>query len=105
MKWSHLILFVLKVFFLLQFILIILGKYTLDKRVYLATEIIFKLFLAIYIQQLLVFSLIKDISVEDKVIIGFASGLLIYDAIFNDTRDLLHESSIKLPTTVLSPAL
>lgn len=105
MKWSHLILFVLKVFFLLQFILIILGKYTLDKRVYLVTEIIFKLFLAFYIDHLLLFSLIKDITFEDKVIIGFASGLLMYDAIFNDTRDVLHESSIKLPTKVLSPAL
>ena len=91
MKWTHILLIGLKIIFLIQFIFIIGGKYTIDKRVYLVTEILFKVCLGIYIDHLLLYSSIK-IPFEDKVIIGFASGLLLYDALYNDMMELIHMS-------------
>jgi hypothetical protein len=91
MKWTYILLFGLKIIFLIQFIFIIGGKYTIDRRVYLVTEILFKVCLALYIYHLILFSLIK-IPFEDKAIIGFACGLLLYDALYNDMLEVIHYS-------------
>jgi hypothetical protein len=97
MKWYHLILIVLKAAFVIQFIIILSGKGSVNTKVYLATEILFKIFLSIYIEYFLLFSKIEGLLIEDKIIIGFGAGLLFYDAIVNDLPKLLKLYNVKIP--------
>jgi len=96
----HLLLFLLKLAFLIQFAILLAGKYQSDKKIYLITEIAFKVVLALYIEYIL-FSNLKGVDFEDKIIIGFASGLLLYDALFNDLIHLLHTYEISIPSFLL----
>jgi hypothetical protein len=80
---------ILKLVFLIQFGIILYDKRIIDPRVYLITEILFKLTLSLYMQYLIFCIIDKSIKVEDKLFISFGSGLLAYDAMFNDTPDLL----------------
>jgi hypothetical protein len=94
MNFFHILLFVLKIVFVLLFAINISGKYTVNKKLYLLIEITFKVFLSLYIQSFIFFTKI-NIPSEDKVIITFASGLLLYDAFFNDLSKLLELYNIK----------
>jgi hypothetical protein len=85
---------------LIQFAILLTGKYQYDKKIYLITEISFKLVLGLYIEYML-FSTLKGVEFEDKIIIGFASGLLLYDALFNDLIHLLETYKISIPSFLL----
>ena len=76
---------------LVQFLLILLNKQTTDSRVYIATEIVFKISLGVFIEIFLFHNQIEGLLFEDKIIISFAGGLLIYDACFNNVPKLLKE--------------
>ena len=89
MRWYHYILLALKLAFLTQFFVIIYNKNYVPRELYLSTEIAFKLLLALYIQLLVFFTLGEYVDAGDKVCITFASGLLAYDAVFNDLPKLL----------------
>jgi hypothetical protein len=89
MQWYHYILIFLKVVFLVQFTFIIYDKELVSQKLYATSEILFKLLLSIYIQYVVLFVVYKNMSIEDKVFISFGSGLLMYDAIFNDLPRLL----------------
>jgi hypothetical protein len=69
--------------------LIIANKRSIDSKLYILTEIIFKSSLAIFMQYYLVYHDLKEIEFEDKIIISFAGGLLFYDAWVNDFTRLL----------------
>jgi len=88
MNLFHIILFIIKLIFVLQFAIAISGKYKIDRKIYIMTEIIFKVCLSLYIEGLMFFTNM-NIGFEDKLIITFASGLLLYDAVMNDMIDLL----------------
>jgi hypothetical protein len=45
--------------------------------------------------------MIKDVLFEDKVVISFAAGLLLFDAWFNDFPQLLKEYNIPNPLAKL----
>ena len=53
------------------------------------TEIIFKISLGVFIEIFLFHNQIEGLLFEDKVIISFAGGFLVYDACFNDIPKLL----------------
>jgi hypothetical protein len=84
-----------------QFMLIIGNKQSIDSRIYILTEILFKTSLFIFIQWFIIFNVGKDLEFEDKIIFSFAGGLLLYDAWFNDSRRLLEQLKIKVP--ILNP--
>jgi hypothetical protein len=94
MNWAHLILFGLKLGFLIQFAILLSGN-KFDKKIYLITEIVFKICLSLYIEYFLLFGGIKGIPFEDKLVIGFGSGLLLYDAVYNDMSNLLELYNLK----------
>ena len=94
MKFIHILLFVLKLAFVLLFAVNISGKFNVNKKLYLLTEIAFKVVLALYIQYFIFFTKI-NIPNEDKLIITFAAGLLLYDGLYNDLNDLLELYNIK----------
>ena len=89
MEWYHYLLLFLKIIFLIEFSLVLYDKTLVHPRVYITTEILFKLLLSFYMQYILFFSTGKSVSFEDKVIVSFGGGLLGYDAIVNDLPELL----------------
>jgi len=89
MKVTHALFFALKVIIVLQFLLILLNKETMSSNAYLITEIVFKISLGLFMDYLMIFTKITGLSVEDKIIISFAGGLLSFDAVFNDLPILL----------------
>lgn len=97
MRFYHYIFLALKIAIIVQFILVIANKQSIDSKEYLITEILFKTSLAVFIQIFLVYSIIKDVMFEDKVIISFAGGLLLFDAWFNDFPQLLKEYNMPNP--------
>ena len=88
MQWYHYLLLFLKLLFLIEFSLVLYDKTLVDPKVYITTEILFKLLLSFYMQYILFFTG-KSIAFEDKLIVSFGGGLLGYDAIVNDLPDLL----------------
>lgn len=75
---------ILKLAILIQFMLIITNKQTTDSRIYIFTEILFKTALFLFIEIFMFHRMIEGLSFEDKFIISFAGGLLLYDAVIND---------------------
>jgi hypothetical protein len=94
MKIQHWFFFVLKLIIIIQYLLIILHKETVDSKVYLVTDITFKISLSLYIEYLLFFGYVQGLDFEDKIIMGFASGLLSFDAIAVSLPKLLKEFHI-----------
>lgn len=91
MKGYHIFFVILKVIILVQFILIIANKESVDSKVYIITEIVFKTCLAIFIEIFMFHAHIDGLMLEDRVIISFAGGLLLFDAWFNDFPKLLKQ--------------
>ena len=89
MQWYHYVLIALKVIFVAEFILVLVNKDWVDPKIYITSEILFKLLLSIYIQYVIIFVVYKNVSAEDKLFISFGAGLLMYDAVFNDRPVLL----------------
>lgn len=84
MKPYHIFFLLLKIAILVQFGLILLNKETVDSKVYILTEIVFKTCLGVFIEFFMFHRVIEGILLEDKIIISFAGGLLFFDAWFND---------------------
>ena len=89
MRWYHYVLLLLKLIFLVEFTIILYDKDLVSQRVYVGTEMVFKFLLSVYIQYVVIFVVYKNMSIEDQMFISFGSGLLMYDAVFNDLPDLL----------------
>jgi len=77
-----------------QFFLVLLQKQSIDSKTYLFTEIIFKISLSLYIEYLMVTSAIIGLEWEDKIVISFAGGLLMYDALIHSLPALLDKYDI-----------
>jgi hypothetical protein len=101
MKGYYIFFLILKIIILSQFVLIIMNKQSIDSRIFILTEIVFKTSLFVFIQLFLFFNVGRDLDFEDKVIFSFAAGLLLYDAWFNDMRRLLDILHVKVP--ILNP--
>ena len=97
MNAFHLILFILKLIFVIQFFLVMANKSWIDNRVYITTEFTFKILLSLYIEYILFVGGACRVSFEDHLILGFGAGLLTYDAIFNDLPDLLEIYNVSTP--------
>jgi len=102
MKGYYIFFLVLRIVILIQFFLVITNKKSIDPRLFILTEVIFKTGLFVFIQLFLYFNVGKDLDFEDKVIFSFAAGLLLYDAWFNDMPRLLQILKINVP--ILNPA-
>lgn len=89
MKSHHWFFFLLKLAIVVQYVLILLHKASVDSTTYLVTEIVFKISLSLYVEYLLFFGYVQGLEFEDKLIMGFASGLLSFDAIVVSLPKLL----------------
>jgi len=74
-------LFLLKIVISVQFMLILLKKQSITSIEFLISEMIFKLSLGVFLMIFFWLNKISEIRSSDKIIIGFAGVLLIYDAV------------------------
>jgi hypothetical protein len=74
---------------MIQVVLILTNKETTDSRVYIITEMVFKIALFLFIEYFLFHFNIEGLAFEDKMIISFAGGLLFYDAWMHDFPQLI----------------
>jgi len=88
MKLYFIFFIVLKIAILLQFALVLTNKQTIDSRIYIFTEIMFKTALFLFIEYLMFHKNTANLDVEDRFIISFAGWLLLYDAWVNDMPKL-----------------
>ena len=95
MNWYHYILFFLKILFVVEFCVVLYDKDLVSEKLYITTEILFKLLLSFYIQYIVIFVVYKNMSFEDKAFISFGAGLLMYDAVVNDLPYLLSMYGIR----------
>jgi len=91
MNTYHIFFLALKIIIIVQFILILTNKESVDSKIYIFTEILFKTCLAIFIEIFLFHQVIEGLAFEDKVIFSFAGGLLFFDAWFIDFPKLRAE--------------
>ena len=88
---------ILKSTLLIQFFLIIIGKENFNSSVYILTVIIFKTCIGVFLNVFIFTYEIKGLLFEDKVLMSFAGGLLLYDAWINDFPTLLKNYNISVP--------
>ena len=79
----------LKLGILIQFVLILTNKEKVDSTNYILTEIVFKTCLGIFIEIFMFHHVVPWLEIEDRVIISFGGGLLLFDAWVNDLPILL----------------
>ena len=96
-KSYHIFFLILKIMIMVQFILIILNKQSIDSKTYIFTEIIFKSTLAFFIEYFLYTSVIQGLEYEDKLLFSFAGALLLFDALAHDLPQLLKKYGIIVP--------
>jgi hypothetical protein len=71
----------LKIVVSVQFMLILLKKQSITSIEFLISEMVFKISLGIFLMVFFWLNKISEIRGSDKVIIGFAGVVLIYDAV------------------------
>ena len=96
MKAYHIFFIVLRVAIMAQFALVILNRHSVGSKIYILTNIIFKLSLGIFVQIYMFNDAVSGIPIEDKMVISFAGGLLIFDAVSNDVPELLKAYNIDI---------
>ena len=85
----------LKIVVSVQFMLILLKKQSITSVEFLISEMIFKLSLGGFLMIFFWLNKISEIRGSDKVIIGFAGVVLIYDAIHINLPNILENYGIK----------
>ena len=75
-------LFFIKIVVSVQFILILLKKQSITSIEFLISEMIFKISLGIFLIVFFWLNKISEIRGSDKLIIGFAGLILIYDGVY-----------------------
>ena len=80
----HVYLIFLKAAFIVQFILIITKKQDNHGIVFILSNMIFKISIGLFIMIYFLLHDIKEMNYYDKMIIGFAGTILIYDAFYID---------------------
>ena len=73
---------ILKIVVSVQFMLILLKKQSITSIEFLISEMVFKISLGLFLIAFFWFNKISEIRGSDKIIIGFAGVVLIYDAVY-----------------------
>lgn len=79
----------LKLLIVSQFILILAKKHTSSSKIYVFTDTIFKLSLALYILMFVWTNSYEGLEWEEKAIFSFSAGILIYDINYTAVLDEL----------------
>lgn len=82
---------ILKIAVFIQFFLVLTNKESTDSLVYIITDVLFKVSIFLFIEYILFYKGVNDLAFEDKMIISFSGGLLLYDVWMNDVPKLITE--------------
>ncbi len=94
MKKIHWFFFLFKLALLIQFALVFANKHSIESEIYIASELGFKVALAVFIEYFLYTRNLTMVDSGDKIILSLAGGILLYDAFVNDLPHLLSKYGI-----------
>ena len=94
MKVHTLYFLILKVSFVIQFILVITGQISEHSILYLGNDFVFKMSLGLFLILYFMFNNIPDLYTYDKVVISFGGALLVYDSFYNVLPKVLEKFNI-----------
>ena len=97
MKRYHVYFILLKILVAIQFILVFLKKQTRDSKIYILTDTIFKISVALYLFLFFTLNTFPGIEWEDVLIIRFSGMILLYDIDFNGLIKIVREYVPTLP--------
>jgi hypothetical protein len=83
MKYYHVYFFILKIFVTLQIFLVIIKKHTIDSRIYIITDTILKISLAIYLLSFSFIHTFLPLGYEDIMILRLCGGAILFDIDYN----------------------
>jgi hypothetical protein len=102
----HIYLIFLKLAFIVQFVLIITKKQDHHGIVFIISNMVFKISVGLFIMIYFLLHDIKEMYYYDKMIIGFAGTILIYDAFYIDMPKALAIYKINFsPYTIIRDIL
>jgi hypothetical protein len=101
MKGYHMYFFFLKFLLIIQTVLILLQVENPNKISYIASDILFKLSLGIFLMVFFTFKRIEGLDYYDRFIASFAGMLLAFDAVYISLPILLKKLGVKLPSWVV----
>lgn len=101
MNLFNLYLIILKITLTVQFILILLKKHSETSVIFLVSNMLFKISIGLFLMIFFLMNKVSEIEKSDKLIIGFAGLILIYDAVFIDLPNVFEIYKIKFSPYVL----
>ena len=106
MNALHIYLIFFKLFLFVQFILIINKKQDEEGILFIISNVLFKVSIGLFIIFFFLFHEVSEIDKINKIIIGFAGVILLYDAIYIDLPRALKIYNINFsPYTLLKKLL
>jgi len=79
MKAYHIYFILLKVIIFIQMALVVLKKQTTDSKLYIVTDTIFKISVALYLFLFFILNKFPGLEFEDTILLRFAGVILLYD--------------------------
>jgi len=101
MKRYHIYFLFLKLVLIIQTILILLQKENSNQISYIASDIIFKTSLSLFLIIFFTFTDIPKMDIYDKLIATFAGALLVFDSVYVSLPILLIKLGVKLPSWII----
>lgn len=101
MKWYRVYFFILKILVTIQFLFLIFKKGASDTRLYLISDIVFKVSVGLFLILYFFVHTLPDLHPFDRLIISFGGSLLVFDALYNDLPALLEKFNVTLKYSIL----
>jgi hypothetical protein len=97
MKHYHAYFILLKILVVIQFVLVTLKKQSRDSKMYILSDTIFKISVALYLLLFFTLNTFPGLEWQDVVIIRFSGMILLYDIDFNGLIKIVREYVPMLP--------
>ena len=97
MKRYHIYFILLKILVVIQFVLVTLKKQSRDSKMYILSDTIFKISVALYLLLFFTLNSCPGLEWQDVVIIRFSGMILLYDIDFNGLIKIVREYVPMLP--------
>ena len=83
MKFHSFYFLILKLSFLIQFILVVSGLESENSTTYILSDFLFKISIGLFLVLFFFFNNFQELYGYDRLVISFGGTLLVYDAIYN----------------------
>lgn len=97
MKGYHIYFILLKILVVIQVVLVFLKKMTEDSEIYIVTDTIFKISVALYLFIFFIVNSFPGLDFEDTVILRFSGMVMLYDIDYTGLLRILHKHFPLLP--------